>query len=77
MENIEFALVTDTIALCDLLKCAGIAGSSGQGKHLVAEGLVRVDGQAESRKTARIRPGQVVECTGARVRVLAAPRPLA
>ncbi len=74
MEKIEFTLATDSIALCDLLKCAGIAASSGQGKHLVAEGLVRVDGQAESRKTAKIRPGQVVECPGARVHVLAAPR---
>ena len=77
MQNIEFALVTDTIALCDLLKCAGIAASSGQGKHLVADGLVRVDGQAESRKTAKIRPGQVVECPGARVHVRAAPGPAA
>ena len=77
MQDIEYTLLTDTIALCDLLKCAGIAGSSGQGKHLVAEGHVQVDGQAESRKTARIRPGQVVECTGARVHVRAASRPLA
>ena len=75
MQNIEFALQTESIALCDLLKCAGIAGSSGQGKHLVAEGLVRVDGHAESRKTAKIRAGQVVECTGARVRVIATVLP--
>jgi ribosome-associated protein len=75
VQNIEFALVTEAIALCDLLKCAGIAGSAGQGKHLVAEGLVRVDGQAESRKTAKIRVGQLVECSGARVRVIAAGVP--
>jgi len=75
VENIEFALAAESIALCDLLKCAGIAGSAGQGKHLVAEGLVRVDGHAESRKTAQIRAGQVVECTGARVRVVAAAMP--
>ena len=71
MENIEFALSGETIALCDLLKCAGIAGSSGQGKHMVAEGLVRVDGQKESRKTAKIRAGQVVQCAGTSLRVTA------
>jgi len=72
VEAIEFTLATQSIALCDLLKCAGMAGSAGQGKHLVAAGLVRVDGHAESRKTAKIRAGQVVECRGARVQVVAA-----
>ena len=75
MEHIEFALATEAIALCDLLKCAGLAGSAGQGKHLVATGQVRVDGHAESRKTAKIRVGQVVECPGARVQVIAAALP--
>jgi ribosome-associated protein len=70
MQTLEFKLVTEAIALCDLLKCAGIAASSGQGKHLVAEGRVRVDGRPESRKTAKIRAGQVVECNGARLQVI-------
>jgi ribosome-associated protein len=67
-----FTLQGETIALCDLLKCAGLAGSSGQGKHLVAAGRVRVDGRPESRKTAKIRAGQIVECDGARLQVIAA-----
>jgi ribosome-associated protein len=32
-----------------------------------------VDGQAESRKTAKIRAGQTVECLGVTIRVLANP----
>ncbi len=71
MQTVAFTLVGETIALCDLLKCAGVATSSGHGKHLVAEGLVQVDGQPESRKTAKIRAGQVVNCNGARLLVLA------
>ncbi len=71
MQTVAFTLAGETIALCDLLKCAGLANSSGQGKHLVAEGLVRVDGQPESRKTAKIRAGQVIDCNGARLLVLA------
>ena len=67
MESIEFQLRGEHIRLCDLLKVAGIADSGGQGKRLVADGEVSVDGQQESRKTAKIRAGQVVECRGARI----------
>ena len=58
----EFILKGEYIALCDLLKIEGIADSGGQGKAMVAEGVVRVDGKIELRKTAKIRKGQVVEC---------------
>jgi len=71
VETIQFQLKDESVRLCDLLKLAGIADSGGQGKHLVAEGLVTVDGQPESRKTARIRAGQMVECRGVKVVVLA------
>lgn len=61
---IEFKLKGEYIALCDLLKTEGIAESGGQGKAMVAEGIVMVDGEVELRKTAKIRVGQVVECLG-------------
>jgi ribosome-associated protein len=62
MQNLSFELTSEFIPLCDLLKTVGIADSGGRGKAMVAEGLVTVDGQPESRKTAKIRAGQVVEC---------------
>ena len=58
----EFELKGEFIALCDLLKTLGIAQSGGQGKMMVADGNVKVDGKIELRKTAKIRKGQVVEC---------------
>ena len=58
----EFTLKGEFIALCDLLKLTGIAQSGGQGKAMVGDGLVTVDGEIELRKTAKIRKGQVVEC---------------
>jgi len=70
MRGIEFALVGEYVELCNLLKLTGIAGSGGQGKAMVADGLVCVDGRPESRKTAKIRAGQVVECLDARISVL-------
>jgi len=71
METIEFQLNAEHVRLCDLLKLAGIADSGGQGKRLVAAGEVTVDGQPESRKSAKIRAGQTVECRGVRLIVLA------
>ena len=67
METIEFQLKGEHVRLCDLLKLAGIADSGGQGKQMVAAGEVKVDVQPESRKAAKIRAGQVVECRGARI----------
>lgn len=71
MDTIQIQLKSEYVRLCDLLKLAGIAGSGGQGKHMVAAGEVTVDGQPESRKTAKIRAGQTVECRGVKVVVIA------
>ncbi len=68
----EFRLRGEHVALCDLLKLTGIAQSGGQGKQMIAGGEVTVDGQPESRKTAKIRAGQIVRCLGQSVQVLAA-----
>jgi ribosome-associated protein len=67
----EFRLNGEYVELCNLLKLAGVASSGGEGKALVAQGAVTVDGQPESRKTAKIRAGQVVECHGQRIEVVA------
>ncbi|HSH72720.1 MAG TPA: RNA-binding S4 domain-containing protein [Methylophilaceae bacterium] len=71
MQTIEFHLDTEYVELCNLLKLVGLADSGGRGKTMVAEGLVRVDSKPESRKTAKIRVGQMVECTGTRILVIA------
>ncbi|HSW04503.1 RNA-binding S4 domain-containing protein [Aquabacterium sp.] len=70
MQTIEFLLRGEFITLDHLLKATGLAGSGGQAKALVAEGKVQVDGRDELRKTAKLRAGQVVSLTGARIRLL-------
>jgi ribosome-associated protein len=65
----EFVLRGEHVALCDLLKLVGIADSGGQGKLMIANGEVSVDGRPETRKTAKIRAGQIVACLGQTVRV--------
>ncbi len=71
MNTIEFKLDREHVQLNNLLKLTGLAGSGGAGKAMVAAGGVTVDGVAESRKTAKIKIGQVV-CTGdTEIRVVA------
>lgn len=73
-QTITFPLEGEFIALNDLLKVAGVCESGGAGKALVAAGEVSVDGATESRKTAKIRAGQVVGVGGAggiRIKVVA------
>ncbi|WP_373699428.1 RNA-binding S4 domain-containing protein [Neisseria dentiae] len=53
------------IALCDLLKLAGLTDSGGQAKAAIAGGLVLRNGETETRKTAKIRGGEVIEFNGA------------
>jgi ribosome-associated protein len=73
MPTIDFELTRDHIELNQLLKLTGVCDSGGAGKALVAEGRVQVDGKVESRKTAKIRAGQVVDCGDAHI-VVAAPK---
>jgi ribosome-associated protein len=70
MDTIDFQLEGDYVELNQLLKLAGVCDSGGAGKALVAAGKVLVDGKPESRKTAKIRAGQVVTCGEARISVV-------
>ncbi len=56
----EFTIRDEYIELCKLLKAANLVMSGGEGKRVVAEGMVTVDGELETRKRCKIRPGQIV-----------------
>ena len=68
-QQLEFQLRGEFVELNQLLKLTGVCGSGGAGKALVAEGIVSVDGQVESRKTAKIHAGQVVTLGDVQIRV--------
>lgn len=68
----QFEVEGEYIELNQLLKLVGFCSSGGEGKHLVAAGLVHVDGTVELRKTCKIRPGQRVAFQGKEVQVVAA-----
>jgi ribosome-associated protein len=67
----EFSLRDEYIELCSLLKAANLVMSGGEGKAVVAQGLVTVDGQLELRKRCKIRAGQRVEFEGNVIEVVA------
>lgn len=71
MQQLEFHLRGEFVELNQLLKLSCVCDSGGAGKALVGEGLVSVDGQVESRKTAKIRAGQVVTVGNVRISVQA------
>ena len=73
MQQIDFPLRGEHIALDALLKATGLAASGGLAKARVADGRVRVDGQVELRKTCKIRAGQVVALAGVTIHVHAPP----
>jgi len=68
----EFALAGhEFIELHKLLKITSVALSGGEAKVMVAEGLVTVDGAVELRKRCKIHAGQIVECNGTTITVVA------
>ena len=71
MQEVTFELRGEFIPLDSLLKATGLAESGGRARMMVVEGLVQVDGQPESRKTAKIRAGQTVQLEGASIKVVA------
>ena len=69
----KFVLRGDHIALDALLKATGTAPSGGAAKVMGDAGAVRVDGVVESRRSRKVRAGQVVVAGDARITVVAAP----
>lgn len=49
------------VELYKILKFENIAASGGEAKHMIADGLVLVNGEIETRKRKKIYPGDVIE----------------
>lgn len=57
------------IELIKLLKLLHLAQSGGHAKIMVEEGEVKLNGEVEFRKRAKLRPGDVVETSGKQIRI--------
>jgi ribosome-associated protein len=69
MQNTNFTVEGEFVELNQLLKLVGLCDSGGAGKMIVASGVVKVDGKPETRKTAKIRPGQIVRVGDVKITV--------
>jgi ribosome-associated protein len=59
----------DSIRLGQFLKLSDLVDTGADAKGLLAQGLVRVNGDVETRRGRQLMAGDVVECAGRRVRV--------
>ena len=60
-QEIRLEIGDRPINLIQVLKRANVVMSGGEAKNLVADGLVRVNGEPESRKRRQMARGDVVE----------------
>ena len=72
MTETTLTLRGEHITLDALLKATGWAGSGGAAKPHITAGEVRVDGNVETRRGAKLRAGQRVVMAGQAVRLLPA-----
>ncbi len=66
----EFILNDDYIELVRLIKLLGIAETGGHAKIMIDQGEVRLNGQTELRKRAKLRNGDEIEISGRKIRIL-------
>jgi len=59
----SFKLKSEYIELVKLIKLLGLAETGGHAKNMIDDGEVKLNGIMESRKRAKLRPGDKVEMT--------------
>ena len=61
MSDSTFPIHTEYIDLLQFLKATGMAVTGGEAKMLVDDGLIQVNGEDESRRRRKLRPGDRVD----------------
>jgi ribosome-associated protein len=69
-ESVEVVL---PITLGQFVKHSGLGATGGDAKRMVTEGLVRVNGEVETRRGHKLASGDIVEAGGATAKVVGRP----
>ncbi len=69
MEKVYFR--DEYVTLNQFLKIAGIAFTGGEGKEMIQEGIVYVNGEREIRRGKKIRQGDVITIEGSKTQYVA------
>lgn len=67
MENVN--IKDEYIKLGQLLKLSGLAGSGTDAKYIITSGLVKVNGEVETRRGKKIFPEDIVTYDGSSIKV--------
>lgn len=70
METNEFKIEGEYIELIQLLKVLGLASTGGHAKMIVDEELVTRNGELETRKRAKLVPGDVIEVDNLKITMI-------
>ena len=62
-------LIEDYIKLGQALKAANLVDSGGEAKAVIQDGLVRVNGEADTRRGKKLVAGDLVEYNGKTVKI--------
>lgn len=65
----EIEITTEFIKLDALLKFAALVGTGGEAKFVIAEGLVKVNGEMCTMRGKKLRAGDTVEFNGETVTI--------
>jgi ribosome-associated protein len=66
----EFKIEGDYIELMALLKALGVAETGGHAKHIVDAGEVFRNGQIETRRRAKLVPGEIIQLQSVKVKLI-------
>jgi len=66
----EAKIETDFIKLDQFLKFENIAGTGGEAKNMIMDGLVKVNGNIEKARGKKLRKGDVIEVFGEEIKLI-------
>ena len=66
----EITIDSEYIKLDQFLKFVDVASTGGHAKFLIQEGLVKVNGEVETRRGKKLRSNDVVEVEGNKIKIL-------
>jgi ribosome-associated protein len=66
----EIKIETEFIKLDQLLKLVDVASTGGHAKYLIQEGYIKINGNIEYQRGKKIKPGDILEAEGKKIKVL-------
>lgn len=63
----EVLINTETINLDQFLKWASVVSTGGEAKIIISQGMVKVNGEIETRRSRKLKENDVVEVEGQRL----------